>query len=44
MQLKKVVQVLETLKILLDQKAIFKKISKFMIELDYYVKEVVARE
>ena len=44
MQLKKVVQVLETLKILLDQKVTFKKISKFMIELDYYVKEVVARE
>ena len=44
MQLKKVVQVLETLKILLDQKVIFKKISKFMIELDYYVKEVVVKE
>ena len=44
MQLKKVVQVSGTLKILLDQKASFKKISKFIIELDYYVKEVVARE
>ena len=44
MQLKMAAQVLEILRTRLVKKEIFKKTLKFMIELDYFVKELVVRE